>query len=69
MQILYQKSIRKQFKGVKGTHRLKDAGEKTSNYSYFTIRVQADYPISRDGLYQKFNISIKQISGFTGEAR
>ena len=30
-----------------------DAGEKISNYSYFPILVEADYPISRNGLYEK----------------
>jgi len=32
---------------------LNDAGEKVANYSYFPILVEADYPISRDILYQK----------------
>lgn len=39
--------------GVKGIHCLPDAGEKMANYSYFPIFVQSDYPLSRDGLYQK----------------
>lgn len=41
------------FKGVKGIRCLNDAGEKVANYSYFPILVEADYPISRDDLYQK----------------
>ena len=44
---------RERLKGVKGIHCLSDAGEKIANYAYFTILVKADYPISRDDLYQK----------------
>jgi dTDP-4-amino-4,6-dideoxygalactose transaminase len=44
---------RERLKGVKGIRCLNDAGEKITNYAYFPILVQADYPISRDGLYQK----------------
>lgn len=40
-------------KGVKGIRCLQDAGEKVANYSYFPILVEADYPISRNDLYQK----------------
>jgi dTDP-4-amino-4,6-dideoxygalactose transaminase len=46
-------AYRERLKGVKGIHCLKDAGEKIANYSYFPILVEADYPISRDDLYQK----------------
>jgi dTDP-4-amino-4,6-dideoxygalactose transaminase len=38
---------------VKGIRCLPDAGEKVANYSYFPILIEADYPISRDELYQK----------------
>ncbi len=38
---------------VKGVRCLSDSGEKVSNYSYFPILIQPDYPISRDALYQK----------------
>jgi dTDP-4-amino-4,6-dideoxygalactose transaminase len=38
---------------VKGIRCLPDAGEKIANYSYFPILVGANYPISRDELYQK----------------
>jgi len=38
---------------VKGVRCLSDLGEKVSNYSYFPILIQPDYPNSRDGLYQK----------------
>ena len=39
--------------GIKGIQCLTDAGEQEANYSYFPILVQADYPLSRDDLYQK----------------
>lgn len=44
---------RERLKGIKGIHCVKDAGEEFANYSYFPILVGADYPISRDDLYQK----------------
>lgn len=37
---------------VKGIHCLSVAGEKQSNYAYFPILVQPDYPLSRDVLYK-----------------
>lgn len=46
-------AYREMLKGVKGIRCLDDAGEKVANYSYFPILVEADYPISRDDLYQK----------------
>jgi dTDP-4-amino-4,6-dideoxygalactose transaminase len=39
--------------GIPGIRCVQDSGEKVSNYSYFPILVDADYPLSRDGLYQK----------------
>jgi dTDP-4-amino-4,6-dideoxygalactose transaminase len=39
--------------GVRGIHCLEDAGEKVPNYSYFPILVRAEYPLTRDALYQK----------------
>lgn len=39
--------------GVEGIHCLNDAGEMIANYSYFPILVKAEYPISRDALYQR----------------
>lgn len=42
------------FNGVPGIRCLQDAGEHTANHSYFPILVEADYPLSRDALYQKF---------------
>jgi dTDP-4-amino-4,6-dideoxygalactose transaminase len=46
-------AYRERLEGVKGIHCLKGAGEKTANYAYFPILVQADFPIRRDDLYQK----------------
>ena len=40
-------------KNVKGIRYLQDTGETFANYAYFPIMVDADYPISRDKLYQK----------------
>ena len=40
-------------KDVQGISCLQDAGEAVANYSYFPILVEADYPLSRDDLYQK----------------
>jgi dTDP-4-amino-4,6-dideoxygalactose transaminase len=44
---------RKQLAGTQGIQCLGDAGEVVANYSYFPILVQAEYPISRDALYEK----------------
>jgi dTDP-4-amino-4,6-dideoxygalactose transaminase len=44
---------RKNLKNIKGIFCLSDAGEQVSNYSYFPILVQAEYPISRDELNQQ----------------
>jgi len=46
-------NYREMLKGIKGVRCLQDAGEAVSNYSYFPILIEADYPISRDDLYQK----------------
>ena len=46
-------TYRELFKHVKGVHCIQGEGETVANYSYFPILVDADYPISRDGLYQK----------------
>ena len=46
-------TYRRLLNGVKGIRCLQDAGERVSNYGYFPILVEADYPISRDALYQK----------------
>ncbi len=39
-------------KDVKGIRCLQDGGEEVANYSYFPILIEADYPLSRDALYQ-----------------
>ena len=46
-------AYRMQLKGVKGIQCLHDSGEALSNYAYFPILVQKDYPISRDDLNQR----------------
>jgi dTDP-4-amino-4,6-dideoxygalactose transaminase len=38
---------------VNGIHCVQEAGQVVANYSYFPILVDANYPISRDELYQK----------------
>ncbi len=44
---------RQQLAGVRGIQCLGNTGEKFSNHAYFPILVQPDYPLSRDGLYEK----------------
>lgn len=44
---------RERMADVRGIQCLGDAGETVANYSYFPILVQPEYPITRDGLYQK----------------
>jgi dTDP-4-amino-4,6-dideoxygalactose transaminase len=39
---------------VAGLRCLQSAGETLSNYAYFPILVQPEYPLSRDALYQRF---------------
>jgi dTDP-4-amino-4,6-dideoxygalactose transaminase len=39
---------------VAGIRCVRSAGEARSNYAYFPILVQPDYPLSRDALYQRF---------------
>jgi dTDP-4-amino-4,6-dideoxygalactose transaminase len=46
-------SYREGLKGVKGIHCLPQTGQLAANYSYFPVMVEADYPITRDALYQK----------------
>jgi dTDP-4-amino-4,6-dideoxygalactose transaminase len=46
-------SYREALRDVPGIRCLNDAGEKVANYSYFPLLVDADYPLSRDALYQK----------------
>lgn len=44
---------RKQLENVKGIRMIAGTGQTRANYSYFPILVDADYPMSRDALYQK----------------
>lgn len=44
---------RDQLASVKGIICINDSGEDVSNYAYFPILVQPDYPLSRDELYQR----------------
>jgi dTDP-4-amino-4,6-dideoxygalactose transaminase len=46
-------NYRDTLKAVKGIHCLPKAGQTIANHSYFPVLVQADYPLSRDSLYQK----------------
>ncbi len=46
-------NYRERLKGVKGIRCILDTREKVANHSYFPILVEADYPLSRDELYQK----------------
>lgn len=44
---------REKLADVKGIFCLQSAGEKVANYAYFPILVKPDYPLDREGLYQK----------------
>ncbi|AYQ27909.1 MULTISPECIES: DegT/DnrJ/EryC1/StrS aminotransferase family protein [unclassified Polaromonas] len=44
---------RHQFSGLKGIQCVNHATERVSNYAYFPVLVQEDYPLSRDALYQR----------------
>lgn len=46
-------AYRKALKDVPGISCMQVSGQTVSNHSYFPIMVEADYPISRDALYQK----------------
>ena len=46
-------TYRELLKGVKGLHSLRVARETSANCAYFPVLVDADFPISRDALYQK----------------
>jgi dTDP-4-amino-4,6-dideoxygalactose transaminase len=46
-------AYRRQLAQVKGIHCLGDAGETVANHAYFPILVGPDYPLDRDGLYQR----------------
>lgn len=44
---------RQVLKDVRGIRIVEEAGQAVANYSYFPILVEADYLLSREGLYQK----------------
>jgi dTDP-4-amino-4,6-dideoxygalactose transaminase len=46
-------AYREALQNVPGIRCLQDAGERVANHAYFPILVEADYPMSRDALYQK----------------
>ena len=46
-------AYREALRDVPGIRCLQDACEQVANYSYFPVLVEADYPMSRDALYQK----------------
>jgi len=46
-------TYRGMLKDVRGIRCLPDAGECSANYAYFPVLVDADYPLSRDELYQE----------------
>lgn len=46
-------TYRELLKSVHGIRCMHDGGEEVANYAYFPILVEADYPMSRDALYQK----------------
>jgi dTDP-4-amino-4,6-dideoxygalactose transaminase len=46
-------TYRKLLDGVRGIRCLDNAGQKATNYAYFPILVEPDYPVSRDSLYQR----------------
>ena len=50
-------AYRDRLKGVKGIRCLDESGEKVSNYAYFPILVEPDFPISRDELNQQLKES------------
>ncbi|MBS7597215.1 DegT/DnrJ/EryC1/StrS family aminotransferase [Pseudomonas sp. RC2C2] len=54
-------AYRDQLKDIKGISLQGATGQIVSNYSYFPILVEADYPLSRDELYEK----LKEHSIFT----
>jgi dTDP-4-amino-4,6-dideoxygalactose transaminase len=44
---------REQLKTIKGVRLVEETSQKVANCSYFPILIEADYPLSRDELYQK----------------
>ncbi|CAN7326916.1 DegT/DnrJ/EryC1/StrS family aminotransferase [Variovorax paradoxus] len=50
-------AYREALQNVTGIRCLQDAGEQVANHAYFPILVEAEYPMSRDALYQKLKDS------------
>jgi dTDP-4-amino-4,6-dideoxygalactose transaminase len=50
-------TYRLQLKDIKGLHCLDGAGGAIVNHAYFPILVDADYSLSRDGLYEKLRLN------------
>lgn len=50
---IIDQTYRRELRKVRGINCLQDAGELIANYSYFPILIEAEYPLSRDELYQK----------------
>ena len=46
-------AYRKGLAEVKGVHCLGDTGELVANYAYFPVLIGEEYPLDRDGLYEK----------------
>lgn len=46
-------AYRKGLAGIKGVHCVGDSGELIANYAYFPILIGSEYPLDRDGLYEK----------------
>ncbi len=44
---------RQHLTGLRGIRCIGNTGETTTNYSYFPILIQPDFPLNRDALYQK----------------
>ena len=47
------RTYRINLQGIKGIELLKGSGEQVSNYAYFPILINDDYPLSRDAMYEK----------------
>lgn len=50
-------AYRQGLEGVPGVSVVADAGQTVSNYSYFPILIEPDYPLGRDELYEKMKCS------------
>jgi dTDP-4-amino-4,6-dideoxygalactose transaminase len=44
---------RERLKNIKGIRLIEEAGQSVANYAYFPILIEADYPLSRDDIYQR----------------